>query len=144
MRITDYVRYSDAIKMSEKGNFAECRRAYGQDFAGILTVTYFRKKLNDKPDQWPEPDYLTAKVADAFLEIFAGVYEGDIARYQNLVRKLEYDLHEAYFTCRNLFGTELTELALTAILWRDFAGDEEKVKSYLVDKRILTRKERNG
>lgn len=138
MSKSDVNRFHTAASIWENGQYTHFRTRFGQDFFGVLAVDKLRRKLNDKPNQWPPPEDLIDKV-NAMLP--QSILQ-DADRYHSLVRKLEDDLDEAYFTCRRSFGADLTGVVLVTMLRHKLgpAGGpaaELKVNEFLIEKRLM-------
>lgn len=125
---SDVGRWHVASKMAEEGRYDDLREKYGQEFVGVLTVLSLRRFHNDNPGQWPPPSNLIPKVNSVLMsnENHSGIRNSsDIERYHGLIRKLEDDMSDAYFTCRMNYGPDLTGLALVALLRRSYQERNE-------------------
>ena len=75
------------------------------------------------------------------------IHHTDAARFHAAARMMEDDLNEAYFTCRQKYGSEVAGVLLVALLREKLnnAKDQwpppedliEKVNNFLVDKGLM-------
>ena len=70
----------------------------------------------------------------------------DVVRYHNAVRMIEDDMNEAYFSCRDKYGSDVAGVILVALLRQELRENNnwppddslfQKVNEFLAEKGIL-------